>query len=126
MEGSKKLLIAEDEASIRQAITDAFKAVPEISIIVAHNGEEALNLAKQERPDLILLDVIMPRMHGIDMIDALLAEPWGREIPVILLTNYADDPKVVRAVAEGKCELMKKFDVRLQDIVAKVKEKLHV
>ncbi|MFA6553402.1 MAG: response regulator [Patescibacteria group bacterium] len=121
---TKKILIAEDEASIRQAVLDAFKEVPNVSIIVAQNGQQALDLAKSERPDLILLDVIMPKMHGVDMLENLQLEPWGKAIPVILLTNYADDPKVVRAVAEGRCELMKKFDVRLQDIVAKAKEKL--
>ncbi|MFA5052362.1 MAG: response regulator [Patescibacteria group bacterium] len=120
----KKLLIAEDEASIRQALLDSFKGVDRLTIHVAHNGQEALDLARQEHPDLILLDVIMPKMHGIDMLDAVQSEPWGQSIPVILLTNYADDPKVVKAVAAGKCELMKKFDVRLQDIVAKVKTKL--
>ncbi len=123
---TKKILIAEDEASIRQAILDTFKNVPNITIVVAQNGQQALELAKTERPDLILLDVIMPKMHGVDMLENLQLEPWGKSIPVILLTNYADDPKVVRAVAEGRCELMKKFDVRLQDIVDKVKEKLKV
>ncbi len=92
-------------------------------VVEATNGEEALGIAINRRPDVIILDFIMPKMHGLDFLRKLRDLDLGRKIPILLLTNFSDDPGIIRAVAEGYCELLKKAETSLGDIVSKVKEK---
>lgn len=117
------VLIVEDEESIRKMLSTGLSQAG-LEVIEASNGEAAMTMAREKKPGVILLDVIMPRMHGIEMLGKLQAEEWGRRIPVILLTNYADDPRVVKVVQEGRCGLLKKEECRIEDIVQRVKEKL--
>jgi len=122
----KKVLIVEDEESIRKALEKALISVGGIEVIEAEDGHQALELIAQQRPDLILLDVIMPKMHGIDMLSILHNDEQNKSIPVILLTNYADDPKVIAAVDAGFCELMDKTKCKLTEVVDRVKVKLEL
>ncbi|MFA5134374.1 MAG: response regulator [Patescibacteria group bacterium] len=126
MPEQKKILIVEDEQAIRQALRKSLSATEGIAIYEAENGEKALEMIATSAPDLILLDVIMPKMHGIDMLKTLRTGQQHRDIPVILLTNYADDPKVIEAVKNGLCELMDKTKCRLDDVVVRIKQKLGV
>lgn len=119
----KKVLIVEDEESIRTMLKTALEKSG-ISVLEAPNGEAAMEIALAEHPGVIMLDVIMPRMHGIDFLDALQADAWGKSVPVILLTNYAEDPRVVKVVGAKRCELMRKEESRIEDIIEKVKSKL--
>ncbi|MDD5040620.1 MAG: response regulator [Patescibacteria group bacterium] len=123
MADEKKILIVEDEEAIRNALRPRFEKVG-ITVIEAPDGHRALELAEHEHPRLILLDVIMPKMHGIDMLDTMRAQAWGKAIPVILLTNYADDPKVTQAVSAGRCEIMDKTKCKLDDVIKKAVEKV--
>lgn len=119
----KTILLVEDEEAIRKALKPRFEEEG-YTVLEASDGVQALVLAKESRPDIILLDVIMPKMHGIDMLDQLQAQEYGRRIQVMLLTNYADDPKVVRAVEEKRCEIMDKTKFHLDDVVVRVGELL--
>jgi CheY-like chemotaxis protein len=119
----QKVLIVEDEQSIRGMLHSALEKAG-LQVLEAANGQEALALAFRERPDIIMLDVIMPKMHGIDMLKELQTDVWGKMVPVILLTNYAEDPRVTKAVSEKRCGLMRKEESRIEDIISKVKEKL--
>jgi CheY-like chemotaxis protein len=118
-----KVLIVEDEQSIRSMLHIALEKGG-MQVVEAANGQEALTLVFQEKPNVILLDVIMPKMHGIDMLNALQADAWGKKVPVILLTNYADDPRVIKVVDEKRCDLMRKEESRVEDIICKIQEKL--
>ncbi len=121
----KKLLIIEDEESIRKALQTALEALS-IELHLADNGEEGLKAALSLKPDLIILDIVMPKMHGIDMLDQLQSDEWGKTVPVIILTNYGDDPKVQRAIEAKRAELMRKTHCKLQDVVDRIKEKLEI
>ncbi|MBU0597620.1 response regulator [Patescibacteria group bacterium] len=123
MADNKKVLIIEDEESIRIALRKTF-AGSDILLLEAENGEVGLELAFKEHPDLIILDIVMPKMHGIDALDKLQADEKGKNIPILILTNYADDPRVKKAVDMGRAEMMSKTDCHLEDVVKKVKEKL--
>ena len=93
----------------------------------AKNGEEGLNVALREHPDLILLDIVMPRMDGITMMKKLRqTDEWGKNVPVILLTNLsADDEKIMRAVTENEpAYYLVKSDHTISDVVEKVRERL--
>ena len=81
-----KILIAEDERDIRDLITFTL-GFAGYEVVAASNGEEALNLARQEIPDLILMDVRMPRMTGYEACIAMKADANLKDIPVIFLTE---------------------------------------
>lgn len=119
----KKILIVEDDGAIRKVLKDALEKEGN-EVIEAANGEEALGIALNRHPSLIVLDVIMPKMHGMDMLHKLREVEWGKKVPVLLLTNFAEDPRVVQAVHDGYVELMKKAESRLEEVVARIKEKL--
>lgn len=120
---AKKILIAEDDEAIRKIIKKELEN-NHFEVFEAVDGEHALGIMLNQRPDLLLLDVIMPRMHGMELLRKLREEEWGKQVPVILLTNFAEDPKVIEAVKAGHCELMAKAESRLEDVVKKIKQRL--
>lgn len=86
----KKIAIIEDEVAIRQMY--AFKLKHSgFAVCEADDGIHGLELVEKEKPDLILLDLLMPRMGGIDMLRELRNSDWGEKIPVIVLTNISKD-----------------------------------
>ena len=95
----KKVLIVEDHGPIRQALAE--KLVHEGMVALeAKDGEEGLATALKEKPDLILLDIIMPRMGGMAMLEELRKDDWGKKVPVIILSNLSPDDKIMREVVE--------------------------
>lgn len=86
-----KVLVAEDDASVR--LTIEFVLMDEgFQVLLAEDGEQALNLARSELPDVILLDQIMPKLDGKQVLKALRAEEQTRDIPVFVLTGMARGP----------------------------------
>ncbi len=125
MTDKKKILFIDDEESTRKAIGMKLEEAG-FEVFLAEEGEMGLEMAEKNLPDLILSDVIMPKMHGIDMLNVLKSEKWGKDIPVIILTNYADDPKVLSAEKENKCIVMNKTKSKISEVIAKVKEELNI
>ncbi len=123
MADQKKVLLAEDDASVRQVLRKELER-DSIAVIEAADGQEALDKALAERPNVILLDVIMPKMHGMEILRKIQEDEWGKDVPIILLTNFADDPKVAEAVKEGRCELINKAETNLTAILKAIKDKL--
>ncbi len=123
MANKKKVLIAEDEEAVRSAIAQALEAEG-IEAIQAPDGQAALDLALEHHPDLIVLDVIMPKMHGIEVVKNLDANTDRNNIPIIILTNFSVDGKVREIVQQGRAELLVKNEIKLPDLVKKVKDKL--
>jgi CheY-like chemotaxis protein len=123
MPSKKTILLAEDEQAIRRVLVDSIEKIG-FSVIEAANGEEGYALAISKKPDCIILDVIMPKMHGLEVLEKIRAEAgdWGKKVPIILLTNFADDPRVIEANKLGKCELLSKTNIRLDDVVKRIKE----
>src|SRR5215217_1280607 len=93
-----RILIAEDETIIRLDLRQLLEAAGHEVCAEARDGEEAVELAASERPDLAVLDVKMPRLDGIDAARRILAE---RPIPIVMLTAYGQDELVARAVDAG-------------------------
>lgn len=86
----QKIAIIEDEAAIRRMYAFKLKYA-NFTIVEAGDGEEGLIVVEKERPDLILLDLRMPRMTGEEMLRELRDKKWGQEIPVVILTNISRD-----------------------------------
>lgn len=119
------LLIVEDDTPLRNALVDKFTREG-FSVSAAENGELGLSAMQSTKPDCILLDIRMPKMNGLDMLKSLRALPTGREVPVILLTNVNEVEQVSEALVLGVQDYLVKSSWRLDDVVQKVKEKLHI
>lgn len=101
------ILIAEDERDIREFLVIALQ-VSGFSAIEARNGEEAIALAKSHRPDLILLDVRMPKVSGYQACEALKATPDTRDIPIIFLSAFANKDEIRKGLNLGAEEYLTK------------------
>lgn len=118
---SKKVLIVDDEQDLRDAVRDALEDAG-FEVVEAHNGEVGLTVALEEKPDLILLDLMMPEINGIGMLSRLRRDPWGKNAIVILLTALEDANSVAQAVEAGGNDYLIKPNIKLEDIVKKVKQ----
>lgn len=94
-------------------------------VLKAQNGEEGLRVALKEHPDLILLDIIMPVMGGMEMLGELRLDVWGKKVPVILLTNL-NEPLMKNPLIVGENDYIVKANWSIENIVKTVKEKLGI
>jgi CheY-like chemotaxis protein len=83
---TKKILVIDDEADIRKLIQTCLEITGKWQVIMAASGSEGLSLAQRDRPDAIILDVMMPDIDGLTTLERLRSEPIASDIPVILLT----------------------------------------
>jgi DNA-binding response OmpR family regulator len=122
---AKKVLVVDDEKDLREAIKTAL-SYEGFAVCTATNGEEALTIGEAEKPDLILLDILMPKKSGIEALKELRETAWGKDVPVIVMTVLDDMNKVAEVLEAGGGEYLIKTDVALGTIVQKVKTKLGV
>ena len=123
MPDKKTILICEDEIPMLETLSNKFRNEG-FAIVEAQNGEEGLNQAFANKPDLILLDIIMPKMDGLELMKKIRDDKWGADVPIVMLTNLSDAEKVSEAAKYGVYDFLVKTDWRLDDIVSLVKEKL--
>ncbi len=107
---TKKILIAEDEAHIRMLIEQSIEELEDegVEILAAADGEEALALVLAEQPDLILLDVMMPKMNGFEVCERLRQDPRAAKAHVIFLTAKGQSYDRARGEAAGADAYMTK------------------
>lgn len=118
-----KILFIEDETSLQKTITD-FLATENYSVINAYEGEKGLALAEQEMPDLILLDLILPKKNGFEVLSALKANKKTKDIPVIVFTNLEGTKDVEKALSLGATTYLVKANYSLKDVIEKIKNSL--
>jgi DNA-binding response OmpR family regulator len=100
-EGHKpRVLLADDDPGLRRLISTTL-GTDDFELLQATDGEEALRIARQEHPRLVLLDVNMPRMDGFQVCHALKSDPETAEIKVVILTARSDESDVARGRAAG-------------------------
>jgi DNA-binding response OmpR family regulator len=119
----KKLLIIEDESSLSMILSDKFTREG-FEVHEAKNGVEGLEKAQSQKPDLILLDIVMPTMDGISMIKKL--RETKTEIPVLFLTNLSESERITEILGanQGVAGYLVKSHWQLDDLVNKVRETL--
>jgi DNA-binding response OmpR family regulator len=117
------ILIVEDDASLREALYDKLKHEG-FTVLTAKNGQEGLQIALDEHPDLMLLDIVMPIMDGLVTLKKIREDNWGKNAKIIMLTNLSDNDKISAAVAEGSFEYIVKSDWKMEDVVKKIKAQL--
>lgn len=123
MEKQKKVLIVEDEAPLVKAMVNKFSS-QSFKTLTANDGVEGLRLALTEKPDLILLDVILPKMDGLTLLAEIQKTDWGKTVDVIILTNLSDNKKLDAARASGSYDYLIKTDWKINDVLAEVLKKL--
>jgi DNA-binding response OmpR family regulator len=119
----KKILIVEDDPILQKTISN-FLSLEGFEMVTASNGEEGISVAKKENPDLILLDVILPKKDGFEVIEALKADEGTKKIPIILLTNLGSLNDVEKALKLGATNYLVKADYKMEEVAKKVKEVL--
>ena len=107
----RRLLLAEDDPDIQKVVRMSLRVRGVTDVLVADNGEDCLRLVKERPPDVILLDVMMPRMDGYETCRRLKLDPETRDIPVIFLTAKAQHFEMKRGLDAGALGyLIKPFD----------------
>ncbi len=118
----KKVLVIDDEKDLRDAIETAL-SFEGFEVHTAEDGVDGLAKARDIKPDLILLDILMPKKNGIDMLRELRSEEWGK-MPVIIMSLLDDIGKIGEALDAGAQEYIVKAKISLSGIVEKVKSRL--
>lgn len=118
-----RILLAEDDRFLRRAGEVSLKRAG-YEVVTAGDGEEALQFARAQPPDLLLLDLIMPRMQGFQVLTELKKDPATAGIPVIILSNLGQEHDVQRAMEAGARAYLIKANLSMADLVRHVAEAL--
>jgi len=118
-----KIVLADDDKFIRVAYKDGLTRAGHI-IDVAEDGEEAIEVVKKVKPDLVLLDLIMPKLNGFEVLEKLKSDPEVKDIPVVILTNLSKDTDENDAKSKGAVTVLVKSDISLSDLVDYIQQLL--
>lgn len=118
-----KILIVEDEEFLVQALKDNLEA-GRCAVDTAVNGEEAIERIKKQKPNLILLDLLMPKRDGFYVLEEVKKNPEWKLIPVIVLSNLGGDAEIKRALELGADDYFVKSQHPIEEVIEKVKEYL--
>ncbi|MBU2592082.1 response regulator [Patescibacteria group bacterium] len=119
----KKILVVEDEKRLAEVLVDRLKEEGFL-VAVAYDGQEALDKISKEKPDLILLDLVMPVLDGIGVLEELQSSLETKDIPVIVLTNLLSNEKVAQVLEAGGTHYLVKSDYTADDVVVAIKKRL--
>jgi DNA-binding response OmpR family regulator len=117
----KTVLIIEDDAVLAEMYNDKFK-LSDFSVMTADNGQKGLDLAMSSQPDLILLDLALPKIKGTEILGTLRATNWGKTVPIIVLTNLNVDGKILEAITKyGPVYCLLKANTTPEEVIDKAK-----
>jgi DNA-binding response OmpR family regulator len=117
----KKILIIEDEKILRTLLTQTLSREG-FEVKEAVDGEEGLEKAKTEKPDLILLDLILPTIDGYEVLERLKKDPFTESIPVMIISNLGQDEEIQRGLKLGAVDFLIKAHFTLDEISEKIKK----
>jgi len=120
----KTILFIEDESAIQKTLASALEKQG-FEIISALNGEIGLRMAREKQPDLVLLDLILPKMNGFEVLGKLKETEETKSIPVIVLTNLEQIEDIQKAIALGATTYLVKSNYNLDEVVSMVKKALN-
>lgn len=118
-----KVLVVEDDSFLAGIYTTKL-GLEGFDVLSASDGEAGLKVAKKDLPDIILLDILMPKMDGFEVLDALKKDPTTDKIPVIILTNLGQKEDVERGLKGGAVDYLIKAHFVPADTVAKIRKVL--
>ncbi len=97
-----------DDSRVTREVTKVFLVNSQVKLLEARNGEDALRLIREERPDVVIADLQMPRLDGVGLCNSIGADPLLSDIPVIILTSRTDPATRERCMAAGAKDLLTK------------------
>ncbi len=124
MKKGAKVLIIEDESALLEVLADKFRRESFV-VFTSSDGEEGLRNALKHKPDIVVLDIVMPSMDGLTMLKKLREDKWGNNVPVLILSNLSDPEQINEATGRGRVEYLVKSNWGLDDVVLKVQQTLN-
>lgn len=118
---AKKILFIEDEMRLQEALTAKFLG-ERYEVFSATDGESGLKVAEEQKPDLILLDLILPKKDGFKVLETLKTKPETKDIPIIILSNLEGGKDIERCLSFGIHSYLAKTNYTLEEIAQKVSE----
>jgi DNA-binding response OmpR family regulator len=120
----KTILLVEDEPALQESFKTTF-AGKGYELTQAMNGEEGLALMRAQKPDLVLLDLVLPKKHGFEVLKEMKSDANLKDLPVIVLTNLENSEDVEKALELGATTYLVKANYSLEEVVQKAEEALH-
>ena len=121
----KKILIIEDDLVLQKTLAE-YLVSENFDVAKASDGESGLAMSLSEKPDLILLDIILPKKDGHEVLKAIKENEKTKHVPVVLLTNLDGISDVEKALALGATTYLVKADYKLEEVTEKVKDILGI
>lgn len=121
MANKKSILLVEDDEFLAELYATKLN-LEGFEVALAVDGEKGLKLAKEVAPDLILLDIILPKMDGFEVLKGIKADPKIKNIPVILLTNLSQKDEVQKGLDLGAVDYLIKAHFMPSEVVKKIKQ----
>ncbi len=118
-----KILIVEDEQALREVLAEKFKN-SKFDVATYDTGKDAIQFIEKEKPDLVLLDLVLPYQDGFSILAALKSNPKLKEIPVFVLSNLGEDENLKKALSLGAVDYMVKTQHLIGEVLEKVKRQL--
>jgi DNA-binding response OmpR family regulator len=126
MPGNQKaVLVVEDDVFLAQLLTNRLERAG-LNVVRAGDGEEALRVLKSTKPDLILLDIILPKKSGFEVMEEIQKDPMLKSAPIVIISNLGQDEDVARGKQLGAIEYYVKAQTSIDDLVGKIQELLGV
>lgn len=119
----KKIIFIEDEEALQKSLAKVLE-IEGFNVISAYDGQSGIEAVEKEIPDLILLDLILPKIDGFEVLKKIKTSPATKEIPVIILTNLEQIQSVDKLIEYGPINYLVKANYNLDEIVKKIKEVL--
>jgi DNA-binding response OmpR family regulator len=116
----KNIILIEDDAILSKVVNEELEDA-DFKISTAFSGREGLDMVRSELPDLILLDLILPEIHGFDVLAELKKDPKTKNIPVIILTMLGSDDDIKKGISLGAQDYIVKSQHAVGEIIEKVK-----
>lgn len=118
---NKKILLVEDEPILSNLLRQRLEK-ENFQVTLARDGSEAIKSLKQEKPDLILMDIILPKISGFEVMEAMKSDPTLQSAPVVVISNLGQESDVERGQSLGAVGYFVKAQLSVEDLVSKVKE----
>lgn len=118
----KNLLLVEDEQFLANLLKSRLEKTGEIKIQIARDGQEALKFLKETKFDLVLLDLILPKLSGFEILETIHSDPRLQSIPVMIISNLGQESDISRGQSLGAVEYFIKARVSMEELMEQVKK----
>lgn len=123
MNNMKKIILVEDEELLSNILKRKLTQ-EHYDVAIAKNGEDGLKLAREAKPDLVLLDIVMPKMGGFEFMAEMQKDPALKNIPIVVISNSGQPLEIEKMVKLGAKDWVIKADIDPQEVINKIKKQI--